>query len=259
MSEAHTMHRHAADDRAAQAGRAPRQERPSDPQAVRDPVCGMSVDPARSRHSQEHRGVTYHFCSAGCAEKFGHDPARYLSPPNETGKAPANSEAIYTCPMHPEIRQKGPGSCPICGMALEPAMVTGDEGPSAEYRDMRRRFWVGVVLSVPLVVIAMGRHVLPGLAHAIPAAALSWVELAPGLAGRAVGRSALLRARLAVDREPQPQYRRTLRPCFVDRHRPACLGSVCAPASSWPSSGRIGSVARCGSGSATGPVRSARP
>jgi Cu+-exporting ATPase len=172
------MHRHAADDRAAQAGRAPRQERPSDPQTVRDPVCGMSVDPAESKHSQEHRGVTYHFCSAGCADKFGHDPARYLSPPKETGKAPADSEAIYTCPMHPEIRQKGPGSCPICGMALEPAMVTGDEGPSAEYRDMRRRFWVGVVLSVPLVVIAMGRHVLPGLAHAIPAAALSWVELA---------------------------------------------------------------------------------
>ena len=145
--------------------------------SAKDPVCGMSVDPAKAKHSHEHRGTTYYFCSAGCAGKFRADPARYLSPREEAPTAPADSDAIYTCPMHPEIRQKGPGSCPICGMALEPAMVTRDEGPSAEYLDMRRRLWVGAVLSVPLMILAMGRHLLPGLFEALPGRALSWAEL----------------------------------------------------------------------------------
>ena len=114
--------------------------------------------------------------------------------------------AIYTCPMHPEIRQKGPGSCPICGMALEPAMVTRDEGPSAEYLDMRRRLWVGVALSVPLMVLAMGRHLLPGLFEALPGRALELDRGRAGLTRRPVGGRALLRAWLALDPEPQPQH-----------------------------------------------------
>src|SRR5688572_12554325 len=92
--------------------------------AVRDPVCGMSVDPATSRHRAEHHGETYHFCSAGCRAKFVTDPEKYLRAKSEPPKARPGT--IYTCPMHPQIRQEGPGTCPLCGMALEP------ENPAAE-------------------------------------------------------------------------------------------------------------------------------
>ena len=93
-----------------------------------DPVCGMTVDPATSRHRLEHGGVTFHFCGAGCQGKFATDPHRYLEPTE--GEAPPG--ATYTCPMHPEIRQIGPGSCPICGMALEPLTIAAEpRGESA--------------------------------------------------------------------------------------------------------------------------------
>jgi P-type Cu+ transporter len=124
---------------------------------VTDPVCGMRVDPHKTAHRQAYAGRTYYFCSARCREKFGADPQKYLGP-----KAPEKDEVpagtIYTCPMHPEIRQAGPGSCPICGMALEPETITAETGPNPELVDMTRRFWIGLVLSLPVVVLEMGGH-----------------------------------------------------------------------------------------------------
>src|SRR5579862_3392529 len=101
----------------------------------------MTVDPAVSKHRVEHGGATYHFCCAGCAAKFSADPAKYLNRVEAPAKPTATPDAgtIYTCPMHPEIRQTGPGSCPICGMGLEPVGVTAETGPSAELVDMTRR------------------------------------------------------------------------------------------------------------------------
>ena len=136
---------------------------------AKDPVCGMDVDPATARHRAEHDGRTYYFCSAGCRAKFAADPVKYLGPvPAPEAAAPAG--AIYTCPMHPEIRQAGPGACPICGMALEPVMASADSGPNPELADMTRRFWIGVALAAPVVVLEMGAHI---------AGAHRWLE--PGL------------------------------------------------------------------------------
>jgi Cu+-exporting ATPase len=143
-----------------------------------DPVCGMSVDPATAEHTYEHNGATYYFCSANCLHKFERDPQPYLGDGRETRAAPAApADAIYTCPMHPEIEQAGPGNCPICGMALEPKMVTADERPSEEYLDMRRRFWIGTALVVPLMIIAMGRHLFPASFQFVSARWIDWVEL----------------------------------------------------------------------------------
>src|SRR5262249_51737569 len=104
-----------------------------------DPVCGMRVDPNTAAHRHTHDGCPYYFCSAGCRAKFAADPVKYLGPkPAETAPLPAGT--IYTCPMHPEIRQPTPGSCPICGMALEPVTAGADTGPSPELVDMTRRF-----------------------------------------------------------------------------------------------------------------------
>ena len=124
-----------------------------------DPVRGMKVDPETSKHRFDHAGTTHHFCSAGCRTKFAAGPAAYLEP-----KAPptAHSDAIYTCPMHPQIRQVGPGSCPICGMALEPLEVSAAAVPNHELADMARRFWVGLGLTLPVFVLEMGGHI-PGL------------------------------------------------------------------------------------------------
>jgi P-type Cu+ transporter len=132
--------------------------------AARDPVCGMTVDPTNAKHRTEHAGRSYSFCCAGCREKFLTDPARYLTPPAAPQAAPAaNAPAtgtqagvLWTCPMHPQITQAGPGSCPICGMALEPMTPTSVEPENPELGSMTRRFWVGVVLSVPLVALSMG-------------------------------------------------------------------------------------------------------
>jgi P-type Cu+ transporter len=128
---------------------------------VRDPVCGMSVDPHNTPHRHEHHGHTYYFCSAGCKAKFAADPAKYLAPQAAETK-PVPPGTLYTCPMHPEVRQIGPGSCPICGMALEPLVATAEQGPNPELADMTRRFWIGLVLSLPVVVLEMGAH-LTGL------------------------------------------------------------------------------------------------
>src|SRR5215472_17357653 len=122
-----------------------------------DPVCGMKVDPARSPHRHPHAGSLYHFCSANCRTKFAAEPERFLSP--RVRSPQLQSGTIYTCPMHPQIRQAAPGSCPICGMALEPATVGEETGPNPELIDMTRRFWIGAVLTIPVVVLEMGGHV----------------------------------------------------------------------------------------------------
>jgi len=116
----------------------------------------MAVDPTTAKHRAEHDGRTYYFCSAGCRAKFAADPERYLGPAAPAKPIPAGT--AYTCPMHPEVRQIGPGVCPICGMALEPADAAADGGPNPELADMTRRFWIGVVLALPVVVLEMGAH-----------------------------------------------------------------------------------------------------
>lgn len=121
-----------------------------------DPVCGMTVDPATAKHHAQHGGQDFYFCSGGCAAKFVADPEKYLSP--RAPAAPVDAQAIYTCPMHPEIRQQGPGSCPICGMALEPLEVSLDEAPNLELSDMTRRFWIGLALTLPVFGLEMGGH-----------------------------------------------------------------------------------------------------
>jgi P-type Cu+ transporter len=185
------------------------------PVKVKDPVCGMDVDPATAKHRLERDGKTYYFCCAGCLEKFRSDPERYLNPkpasdlvqlgashsgaahyaPPSDGKSfdqrtyvcpmcpevrqlgpgpcPSCGMALepeiplplskieYTCPMHPEIIRSEPGSCPICGMALEPRTVTAQQEENPELRDMSRRFWVSLVLTAPLLVIAMGSMLWP--------------------------------------------------------------------------------------------------
>ena len=162
----------------------PRARRPGDAETTTalatDPVCGMTVDPATSQHRFQHAGSVFHFCSAGCRDKFAAGPAKYLAPKAAT-PAPAGGggdEAVYTCPMHPQVRQKGPGNCPICGMALEPLTVTAEVGPNPELVDMTRRFWVGLALTVPIVVLEMGGHVPAfGLHHLVPPRLSAWVML----------------------------------------------------------------------------------
>ncbi|MGE3404304.1 MAG: heavy metal translocating P-type ATPase [Vicinamibacterales bacterium] len=182
---------------------------PTKPPAT-DPVCGMTVDPARTAHHAEHEGQTFHFCSAGCRTKFLADPVRYAGPggappaagtgsccsshahhaaPAHTAHethapagaaaaAPAPAGALWTCPMHPEVQQDGPGACPICGMALEPMVPTGDED-NPELRDMSRRMWVSLALTAPILLMMLAEW-LPGglLARLLPGAAMTWAQLA---------------------------------------------------------------------------------
>ena len=148
---------------------------------VRDPVCGMSVDPATAEHRAEHEGATYYFCGPGCREKFLADPARYASraeAPGSLSTAPSGrpqAGTIYTCPMHPQIRQDHPGNCPICGMTLEPVIAAEATGPSAELVDMTRRFWTGLALSVPVVALEMGSHLLT--MHWLTPTVSNWTQL----------------------------------------------------------------------------------
>jgi Cu+-exporting ATPase len=172
---------------------------------VIDPVCGMTVDPARSAGSVEYRGTTYHFCSRHCVQKFQADPERYLSPESpplvqlglggrsapaghsatscpacdphlEQQPVPAGSKVEYICPMDPEVISDRPGPCPKCGMALEPRMVTLEEGPNPELVDMTRRFWSGLVLGFPVFVIAMA-DMIPGNPLHNYAGPLNWFQL----------------------------------------------------------------------------------
>ncbi|MBB1062066.1 heavy metal translocating P-type ATPase [Lysobacter spongiae] len=152
------------------------------PDSVRDPVCGMQVSAARTPYHALHGGTKYHFCSAKCRERFITSPVRYtddapqqvevtapvaLAPPSDT------HATVYTCPMHPQIRQPGPGTCPICGMALEPEMPSLEEDDNPELRDFTRRFWWTLPLTLIVLVLAMLGHRLPGLSTQ----ARTWIEL----------------------------------------------------------------------------------
>ncbi len=139
-----------------------------------DPVCGMPVDPVTARHHHEHNGKAFHFCSARCAERFAADPDRCIGASTEASASAAESAAIYTCPMHPEIRQLGPGTCPKCGMALEPLdPAVADEG---ELRRVRRHALIAAALAVPLLLVAMGPHLF-GLHFSTGVArGLRWIE-----------------------------------------------------------------------------------
>ncbi|MBM3647385.1 MAG: HAD-IC family P-type ATPase, partial [Alphaproteobacteria bacterium] len=137
-----------------------------------DPVCGMTVKVATAKHTTVHDHRSYYFCGAKCLQKFTAEPARYLT---KAEPPPAAPGAIFTCPMHPEVRQIGPGSCPICGMALEPAEISLDEGPNEELIDMRRRLWIGLVLALPVVVLEMGGH-LSGLHMLVGPKLSNWLQ-----------------------------------------------------------------------------------
>lgn len=142
---------------------------------VTDPVCGMTVDPHHTDHRASHAGKTWYFCSARCQQKFEGDPDAYLQG-DDTPAEPAPPGTIYTCPMHPEIRQEGPGDCPICGMALEPETVSAETGPSEELKDMTRRFWIGLALALPVLVLEMGGHIFR-LDHLIAPQVSNWIQL----------------------------------------------------------------------------------
>src|SRR3954471_19992780 len=128
-----------------------------------DPVCGMEVDPSTDLHT-EYDGKTYYFCHPSCLERFTAEPLSFVEPREP---APLIPGAIYTCPMHPEVRQVGPGSCPKCGMALEPERVTLDEGPNPELVDMTRRFYAAAILGLPVMLIAMIGMVAPDFMHRV--------------------------------------------------------------------------------------------
>ena len=147
-------------------------QRPAARDAVRDPVCGMTVSVNPEKHVL-HEGRHYYFCSTRCRDKFRVSPASYLNQEPAASAEPAAPNAIYTCPMHPQIRQPAPGSCPICGMGLEPLMASLDEEENPELPDFRRRFWWTLPLSVAVFALAMFGHMLfpGGLAYQ------NWIEL----------------------------------------------------------------------------------
>ena len=166
---------------------------------VRDPVCGMAILPDRAHSSIRYQDHQLYFCSASCESKFKAHPDRYLTedasehshhhhhdhhevspdqikqPHNQAEKE--NSEGVWTCPMHPEIRRSGPGSCPVCGMALEPLVATASTGPSDELHDMTRRFWLGLLLAFPVLVLEMGSHLFPDLRNTVPPQYNTWLQL----------------------------------------------------------------------------------
>ena len=145
-----------------------------------DPVCGMTVDPATAAGMSEHAGETYYFCSDRCKQRFDADPKRFLEP-QPAQDLPKDAE--YTCPMHPEILQIGPGTCPKCGMALEPVEITLDDAPDPEYADMRRRFIIAAILTVPIFVLAMSEMfvsfdgLFPSLPHGQASRISQWIQL----------------------------------------------------------------------------------
>jgi Cu+-exporting ATPase len=128
---------------------------PADYLTAKDPVCGMKVDRATARHYLKHEGKRHYFCSARCREKFEAEPGRYVADSPQPVAPPAPKGTVYTCPMHPEVRQDHPGDCPKCGMALEPAGIPGDDGPNPELVDFTRRFWISAALVLPVFILAM--------------------------------------------------------------------------------------------------------
>ena len=141
-----------------------------------DPVCGMTVDPATAKHRFAYKHHDYFFCCAGCRTKFEADPEKYLAPKSAAPEEKMPEGTIYICPMHLEIRQVGPGSCPICGMALEPETVSLDDAPDPELIDMTRRFWIALALTLPVFVIEMSAHL--GGMHLLSPQVANWVSFA---------------------------------------------------------------------------------
>lgn len=141
-----------------------------------DPVCGMTVTMATAKHRLAYKGQDHFFCSAGCRTRFEGDPEKYLAPKSSQPEEKMPEGTIYTCPMHPEVRQVGPGSCPICGMALEPETVSLDDAPDPELIDMTRRFWIGLALTLPVFVIDMAAHL--GGIHLLPLQTSNWLSFA---------------------------------------------------------------------------------
>jgi len=175
---------------------------PSPGSAV-DPVCGMTVDPAATPHHADHAGRVFHFCSAGCRGRFLAEPEKFLAPRPPPTPAAADPDVTYTCPMHPQVRQIGPGACPICGMALEPELATAADAPNPELADMSRRFWVGLVLALPVFGLEMGGHIFdlhrlvaPRLSNAIQLALSTPVVLWAGWPFLARGWRSLVTRRL---------------------------------------------------------------
>ena len=157
----------------------------------RDPVCGMSVNPEKAKATAEHAGKTFYFCSPGCAAKFKAEPAKYSNAQSPTpmhapaqpiapgGVAPATAaRSDYTCPMHPQISRPGPGSCPICGMALEPRTAGAGEEGDSELVSMTRRFWTSVALAIPVLILGMS-DLIPGkpVQHVLSARAIGLLQL----------------------------------------------------------------------------------
>src|SRR5690606_3202009 len=173
---------------AARASRGTMQPMPTAAPTATDPVCGMTVDVERDHPTHEHAGETFHFCSTGCRDRFRAAPERFLGErPGDahdhrahaapTPPPPPGDAEIWTCPMHPEVRQSGPGTCPKCGMALEP--VLGATQDDHEYRDMRRRTIAAAFMTLPVVAAALGDMVLPGepIARALPHRASELLQL----------------------------------------------------------------------------------
>ena len=159
------------------ASHAPAAAPAADPDIAIDPVCGMKVKIEGAKNTTVHEGQTYYFCNPKCLQKFTAEPARYLKPEEAPPAPPVAPGTIFTCPMHPEIRQVGPGSCPICGMALEPAEISLDDGPNEELVDMTRRLWIGGALAVPLVALDMGGHLF-NLHGLLPHGLMPWLLMA---------------------------------------------------------------------------------
>ena len=147
-------------------------------ESARDPVCGMSVDPATSPHRAEHAGHAYFFCGARCRERFIAEPESFATSDRAEERLSATPVAAgtkWTCPMHPEIVRDGPGACPICGMGLEPLTpIAGEEPDNPELREMARRFWVTAALSLPLLALAMGGDAVAMLSPR----SIAWLQLA---------------------------------------------------------------------------------
>ncbi len=166
------MHMHAPSGHDTQLGHAKQAD--GNAKTARDPVCGMMVDPHATAHRAQHAGHPYYFCSAGCRSKFVASPQSYLGEMPPVPVAPAGT--MYTCPMHPEVRKDGPGSCPICGMALEPELPGASTGPNPELVDFTRRFSIGLALTIPVLILEMGGHLF-GLHRFVAPQASNWLQL----------------------------------------------------------------------------------
>ncbi len=174
-------------------------------------------DPTGDAHHPA-AGATHAMPDGSVTAGAHHDHRAHAHPPaakRPTAAAVAGKDAEYTCPMHPQVRQIGPGNCPICGMALEPVLATGETGESPELRDMTRRFWIGTALAAPVFVVEMGGHLFD-FHHLVAPQTSNWIQLLLGTPVVLVGRVAILRARRGVGEEPQPEH------VLADRARHRC-------------------------------------